>query len=58
MSVVPAALLLCLVVLCVSCTGSFHTVFSGVVCRLDRSFVAVFRGGAGAAFLGVRAYAP
>ena len=43
MSVGPAALILCLVVLCVG---------------LDRSFVAVFRGGAGAAFLGVRAYAP
>ena len=58
MSVVPAALLLCLAVSRVGCTGSFVTVFSGVVCLLDRSFVAVFRGGAGAAFLGVRAYAP
>ena len=42
-SVGPAALLLCLVVSCVGWTGSFVTVFSG---------------GAGAAFLGVNAYAP
>ena len=43
MSVGPSALLLCLVVSCVGWTGSFVTVFSG---------------GAGAAFLGVNAYAP
>ena len=74
---------------CVGWTGSFVTVLSGVVCRLDRqlcycvkwcrvsvgpsalllclvvscvgwtgSFVTVFSGGAGAAFLGVNAYAP